>query len=399
MAAIERPSFVHGVARAIRARLLAFASCLPLLLVGFVSQDVLGDDAADPESRRLRLKGYSVIPPSGPGWARLSPNEAKRRGFDVAYVRGDPDTMIAGAVTVRMMEVKGGSSALLDSVFASMKRRLDPRRHHSIEGSRDSSQGTERLRFRSRSDDPLPGTTGGLSHLESNTYFWIHPESPYRLVMLDFSTRTGQGAQPLDVESERQAFFESLRLSPLGKLKEADARGGPFGVLYVAFSARRPSGDVPLDPGIGGEFGVGIRTGRITARLVFGGTVHHIENGGKLALGDSATGYSSWDITEAALDGQYQLTRGAGSHPFVTAGIALAHLTHGIKDNVEGVQLAAGFGYELQMRRTLFLRLLGQVDWTHVGNAKAGGQKIDLAEPFNETGLTIKVGLTKLVRL
>ena len=403
MAAIERPSSGHMAARAHRAGPLALASCLLLLSIAIASRHALADEAPDPASGRVQLKGFSVTPPAAAGWRRLPKKEASRRGFDVLYVRTEPDTlhtMTAGAFTL-LMQAKGTSSALLDSMFARMKRRHEAAGHQSIEqtASHDSSQGTERLRIRARLDDLAPGTAGGLSHLESDVRLWIHPESPYRVVVLDFSTRSRPGAQPLDVESERQAFFDGMRLSPLGKQKEADARGGPYGVLSVAFSARRPSGDVPLDPGIGGEFGFGVRVGRITVRLVVGGTVHHIQNGGQLALGDSATGFSSWDISEFGFDGQYQLTNRTGSHPFVTVGIADAHLTHGTKDNVEGVQLSAGFGYELQMRRTLVLRMLGQVDWTHVGNAKSGGQKIDLAEPFNETGLTIKVGLTKLVRL
>jgi len=168
--------------------------------------------------------------------------------------------------------------------------------------------------------------------------------------------------------------------------------GGVAAVVPIAMIASRPSGDVRLDIGYGGEFGVGLRVNRITGRIVMGASMHKIEDGGNLVLGDSLTVESKWDITWIGVDGQYSLRPGHRGQPFLTLGISGAFLTHGQNDNVEGWRLSAGGGYEYALSRGVSLVVQGQVDQLRVNKAKAAGQPIDLPEPFDETVLSLKVG-------
>ncbi len=170
-------------------------------------------------------------------------------------------------------------------------------------------------------------------------------------------------------------------------------------VVPIVMIASRPSGDVPLDIGYGGEFGVGVRGGRVTGRIVMGGSMHKIKDGGHLVLGDSLTVESKWDITWIGVDGQYAFRAGHRGQPFLTLGISGAFLTHGQNDNVEGWRFSAGGGYEYSLHRAVSLVVQGQVDQLRVNKAKAAGRPIDLPEPFDETVLTLKVGFNLLRRV
>lgn len=175
--------------------------------------------------------------------------------------------------------------------------------------------------------------------------------------------------------------------------------GGGAAVVPIVMIASRPSGDVPLDIGYGYEFGVGVRVNRVTARIVLGGTMHEIKDGGHLVLGDSLTVESKWEISWFGVDGQYAFRAGHRGQPFLALGIAGAFLTHGRNDNVEGWRVSAGGGYEYSLHRAVSLVVQGQVDQLRVNKAKAKGRPIDLPEAFDETVLTLKVGFNLLRRV
>ena len=169
-------------------------------------------------------------------------------------------------------------------------------------------------------------------------------------------------------------------------------------VVPIVMIASRPSGDVPLGTGLGGEFGVGLRGGRVTARIVLGSSFHRIKDGGHLVLGDSIVA-SDWEISWFGVDGQYAFRDGHRGQPFLSLGISGAFLTRGRNDNVEGWRVSAGAGYEYSLHHAVSLSVQAQVDRLRLSKAKAAGQPIDLAKPFEETVLTLKVGVNLLRHL
>lgn len=170
-------------------------------------------------------------------------------------------------------------------------------------------------------------------------------------------------------------------------------------VVPIVMIASRPSGDVPLGTGLGGEFGVGLRGGRVTARIVLGSSFHRIKDGGHLVLGDSVTVASDWEISWFGVDGQYAFRDGHRGQPFLSLGISGAFLTRGRNDNVEGWRVNAGAGYEYSLHHAVSLSAQAQVDRLRLNKAKAAGRPIDLAKPFDETVLTLKVGVNLFRRL
>jgi len=195
----------------------------------------------------------------------------------------------------------------------------------------------------------------------------------------------------------------ALILCP-GSAAAAEANAAPkdtsdwAAVVPIVMVVSRPSGDVPLDTGFGGEFGVGLRGGRVTVGIVLGSSFHKIKDGGQLVLGDSANAASDWEISWFGVDGQYAFRHGHRGQPFLSLEIAGSFLTRGMDNNVEGWRFSAGAGYEYSLRRAVSLSVQAQVDRLRWNKAKAAGRPIDLPEPFDETVLTLRVGLNLLRR-
>ena len=66
---------------------------------------------------------------------------------------------------------------------------------------------------------------------------------------------------------------------------------------------------------------------------------------------------------------------------------------------MEGWRVSAGAGYEYSLHHAVALSVQAQVDRLRLNKAKAAGQPIDLAKPFDETVLTLKIGVNLIRRL
>lgn len=178
-----------------------------------------------------------------------------------------------------------------------------------------------------------------------------------------------------------------------------DSAGDAAAVVPFIGIASHPSGDVPLLGGFGGEFGVGLRVSRITARIMLGSSFHSIKDGGNLVLGDSVTVASNWEFSWFGVDGQYALRNKHRGKPFLSFGIGGAYITRGENDNVRGWRISAGAGYEYSLHRVVSASVQAEVAQFRLGKAKAAGQSFDLAEPFDETVVSVKIGVNLFQRM
>jgi YVTN family beta-propeller protein len=200
---------------------------------------------ADAIQRVELLPGYSLLPPLGADWQRLPRDKPPYSRFQFALGRADKKgahTIMATGVGVMLSEGPQEPRELLDSIYTAMRRNFDPARHHPLEDefSRDSSMGVQCLRVHQKAEDLVPGSRGGAALLEAHYLICVHPESPRYVIILEYSQRTVHGAEPLSLESEREAFLGSLKFTPLGTLAATTAAPR---IYLCGFSFSRPPRD------------------------------------------------------------------------------------------------------------------------------------------------------------
>jgi hypothetical protein len=192
----------------------------PTLLTGPTPSSGEASPTADDNQRVELLPGYSLLPPPGADWQRLPRDNPSFSHFQFAFGRADKNgkhTISATAFGVMLSEAPRTPRELLDSVYTAMRKNFDPARQHPLveESSRDSSLGVPCLLVHQKAEDLVPGSRGGASLLEAHYRICVHPESPRYVIILEYSQRTAHGAEPLSLESERDAFLGSLKFTPL----------------------------------------------------------------------------------------------------------------------------------------------------------------------------------------
>jgi len=232
------------------------------------TRSTVGAPAVSPN--RLELEGFSILPPQGDGWHRLSGSGVSRLllGFDVLYVKAVSPTSFAHAYVVahrvpgdsdnpkiledsftRFIESRGTSSVIVRS------SRDPPNclRWEMAHEARDRFQG---VRF--------DGETARVSQYRG--YLCSHPDDPAYVIEIGyFDTVLMGAAKPAIAEGE--AFLHGVALMPLGvKLRQYSAGEKPRGVALAGGELWLTEEDVgtvvrvePASGSIAASIAVGVR--------------------------------------------------------------------------------------------------------------------------------------------
>jgi YVTN family beta-propeller protein len=232
--------------------------------------DFADDAPAVISSNRLELAGFSILPPQGEGWHRLSSNAVTRLllGFDVLYVKAVSPTELAHAYVV-VHRVPGDSEnpKILEDSFA---RFIESRGTPSViaRSTRDPPNCLRwemaheaRNRFRGVQ---FGGETARVSQFRG--YLCAHPDDRAFVIEIGyFDTVVKGAAKPPTAEGE--AFLRGLVLTPLGvTLRQYSAGEKPRGLALADGAAWLTEEDVgtvlridPKNSSIVASISVGIK--------------------------------------------------------------------------------------------------------------------------------------------
>ncbi len=205
------------------ALVLMVALATAQLADGRAQAEPAADSANDASSvispDRLEFEGFSILPPQGQGWHRLSNDGVKRvlLGFDVLYVKAVSPTELAHAYVVAH-RVPGDSenSKILEDSFARFivsrgtpavisRSKRDPPNCLRWEMARETHRRFQGIQF--------GGETARVSQFRG--YLCEHPDDRAFVIEIGyFDTVVKGAAKPPTAEGE--AFLHGLVLTPLG---------------------------------------------------------------------------------------------------------------------------------------------------------------------------------------
>ena len=195
----------------------------------------VGAPAVSPN--RLELEGFSIFPPQGDGWQRLSSNGVAHLllGFDVLYVKAVSPTELSHAyVVAHRVPCDSENSRILEDSFTRLiesrgtpsviiRSSRDPPnclRWEMVQEARDRFQGVQ-----------FGGETVRVSQFRG--YLCSHPDDPAYVIEIGYFDTVVMGtAKPPIAEGE--AFIHGLAMMPLGaKLRQHSAGERPRGVALA----------------------------------------------------------------------------------------------------------------------------------------------------------------------
>jgi hypothetical protein len=162
------------------------------------------------------LPGFSITPPTGPGWSLTSRN-SRQITFARETSAGKFHTVLAFAeLEIRSKELKD-LAELQGELLSS--REYSGSRYRTLERqvALDHQQGQEILRVNFTTEDRgVPYAPGKIFVLTGQDLYFPHPDHPrWLLIKCSFSQRHLQGASPLPVETEVESFLKSVEFTPV----------------------------------------------------------------------------------------------------------------------------------------------------------------------------------------
>jgi YVTN family beta-propeller protein len=235
---------------------------------------------ADP-TQRVQFRGFSLLPPNGPGWLEIPPLPTQPgSAYLVASFGKEPEHPRAENIhtVAATVETWDMGSKTFDSPAAFLRfeetraaeavnMKVSPRhRLLAAKSALDNSLGPSCIRYDYTVEDTgVPWAPGSPFILEMHGYRCLHPKWPRYVIDVGWSQRYLPGEQPFNIEAEVAPFLKSLSFTddrPL--LVTTIAVGnGPQGVVAGAggiWVAYGDSGVARIDP----------NTNRVAAKIQVG---------------------------------------------------------------------------------------------------------------------------------
>jgi YVTN family beta-propeller protein len=178
---------------------------------------------------RAASPGFSVKPPQGQGWVRLSAEAMSRQAaaYKIAFGKslGAKSTAIAGVGAIAAPVTVDNPRELLRSVADSrIKRDIEEAqksgRFRVALSRAASAPRTDAACWREdlvAEDRGVPGHEGEAFTLTIHRIYCLHPDYPAYVIYADFSQRIAPGEQSPSAEQEGEGFLQSLEFQRLGR--------------------------------------------------------------------------------------------------------------------------------------------------------------------------------------
>jgi len=184
------------------------------LLLGVICLATESSAQADADSaRRIQMRGFSIVPPPGSGWAIRKKSSDGIFFFDIARSKRD-HTLLAWVELVSLDGLAAASDSpqiFAKSVEASMKTPEDRFRVLEAEAIPYRAHGTDCLQIRRVGEESGNRQFPGVLFIETRAGFICrHPRDPRMGVMAAHSERRPSGATSYLDESLRKKVEEFL---------------------------------------------------------------------------------------------------------------------------------------------------------------------------------------------
>jgi YVTN family beta-propeller protein len=178
-------------------------------------------------SQRMEFKGFSVLPPQGPGWEVLPPLPAvPGAATRLANIGKRPTNPPPGplrhtaVVTIATLQVPESSAAdpkafedFVRNKFGTQPPLQLSAKHKvlSVHTGEGSLPGRRCVRFAAQLEDSeVPAAPGRRFLFDLGGYVCLHPKWPHQAVETLFSERYPDDEKPLDLEAEVSPFLTSI---------------------------------------------------------------------------------------------------------------------------------------------------------------------------------------------
>lgn len=172
---------------------------------------------------RVVYPGFSIVPPQGGGWFLAHSQDPRVAMFRGSYLKKGSAAGHTISATVwahwvpSSLQSQFSIEKLLDGLKKKSERENTGRfKYLSEKFSRLNFHGADCVRGDLVAEDRgVPNAEGTPYRFTIHTITCLHPLSPAYMTQIEYSQRMPPGAQPLNIEPEGEAFFESLSFEPI----------------------------------------------------------------------------------------------------------------------------------------------------------------------------------------